>query len=70
MILTWLIALLFVGGLLAWFSERIDPAWPRWVALAVLTLELLMMLSLLGAAPEDGWLAAYNHAWLPRFGIA
>ena len=70
MILTLLIALLFVGGLLAWFSERINPAWPRWVALAVLTLELLMMLSLLGAAPEDGWLAAYNHAWLPRFGIA
>ncbi len=71
MILTLLVALLFVGGLLAWFSERINPAWPRWVALAVLTAELLLMLSLLGADPgNDGWLATYNHAWLPRFGIS
>lgn len=71
MILTLLVALLFVGGLLAWFSERIDPAWPRWVALAVLVAELLLMLSLLGADPgNDGWLAKYNHAWLPRFGIS
>lgn len=71
MILTLLVALLFVGGLLAWFSERINPAWPRWVALAVLTVELLLMLSLLGADPaSDGWLATYNHAWLPRFGIS
>ena len=70
MILTLLIALLFVGGLLAWFSERINPALPRWIALAVLAIELLLMLSLLGATPENGWLATYNHAWLPRFGIA
>ena len=70
MILPLLIALLLVGGLLAWFSERVNPAWPRRVALAVLTVELLLMLGLLGATAEDGWLAAYNHAWLPRFGIA
>ena len=70
MILTLLVAILFVGGLLAWFSEWINPAYPRWVALAVLVLELLLMLSLLGAAPENGWLAAFNHHWLPRFGIS
>ncbi len=70
MILPLLIALLFVGGLLAWFSERLNPAWPRWVALAVLALELALMLTLLGAGPENGWLAEYNRAWLPRFGIS
>ncbi len=70
MILILLVALLFAGGLLAWFSERINPAWPRWMALLTLALELLLLASLLGAAPENGWLAAFNHAWLPRFGIS
>lgn len=70
MILTLLIAILFVGGLLAWFSERINPAWPRWVALVALVVELLLMLSLLGAGPEQGWLVSFNHQWLPRFGIS
>ena len=70
MILVLLLALLFFGGLLAWASERINPDWPRWVALAVLLLALLLLLPLLGAAPENGWLASYSHAWLPRFGIS
>ncbi len=70
MIVPWLIALLFVGGLLAWASERFGAEWPRRVALAVLVLELLLLASLLGGSLQAGWLAEFNHAWLPRFGIS
>lgn len=70
MIAVWLIALLFLGGIAAWASERVNPNSPRWVALAVLAAGLLLMLPLLGAAPENGWLAETNRSWLPRFGIS
>lgn len=71
MILVILIGLLFIGGLLAWISEIFDPAFPRIVALATVILELLVMLSLLGASdsPDPAWLVSLNLPWLPRFGI-
>lgn len=71
MILVWLIGILFVGGLLAWFSEMFDPAFPRIIALVTVVLELLVMLILLGASdsPDPAWLVSFNAPWLPRFGI-
>lgn len=71
MILIVLIGVLFCGGLLAWLSEMLDPAFPRVVALATLIVELLLMLTLLGAGEtaDPAWLASFNSAWLPRFGI-
>ena len=29
-----LIGLLLIGGVIAWWTERINSDWPRWVALA------------------------------------
>lgn len=67
MILVILIGLLFVGGVLAWMSEGLDPKFPRMVALATVLLDLLIMLTLLGG---DGWVASIELSWLPRFGIS
>lgn len=67
MILVILISFLFLGGVLAWISEGLDPRFPRMVALATVLIDLLIMLSLLGG---DGWVASIELSWLPRFGIS
>lgn len=71
MILVVLISILFLGGVLAWLSERLDSKLPRVIALAAVLLDLLLMLSLLGGDGGDsGWIVAFNAQWLPRFGIS
>lgn len=71
MILFILISLLFLGGVLAWLSEMLDPKFPRMVAMLVSILTLLIMLGLLGAeADSGGWLASVDRNWIPRFGIS
>lgn len=67
MILVILIAVLFLGGVLAWLSEGLDARFPRMVALVTVLLDLLIMLSLLGG---EGWVASIELEWLPRFGIS
>ncbi len=67
MILVMLIGVLFIGGVLAWISEGLDPKFPRSVALVTVLLDLLIMLSLLGG---EGWVASIELEWLPRFGIS
>ncbi len=69
MILVLLISLLFVGGLLAWLAEFIDPKLPRLVALLSCVLSLLAMLTLLGG-DNGSWLASVDWPWLPSFGIS
>lgn len=71
MILVVLISLLFIGGVLSWLAEFLDPKLPRAVAMGSVLLTLLTMLFLLGAeADSGGWLAAVDVPWLPRFGIS
>lgn len=78
MMLSALIAVLFLGGIAAWISERRNPNAPRWFALATLALEALLAGWLFtgihtadmptpGIAPA--WLADMNLPWIPRFGI-
>ncbi len=69
MTLVLLIAILFIGGLLAWLSEFIDSQLPRLVALITVICELLVMLLLLGAQGDGVWLASFSADWIPRFGI-
>ena len=70
MILVWLISILFVGGVIAWLSERINPNYPRLIALITVLLDLLLMFSLLGTDPAaGGWVASVDADWIPRFGI-
>ena len=76
MILAWLIAILFFGGLLAWYSERWGGLWPRWITLIALTLDTLLVLNLLAGSdvspftPSDVWLEQMLVEWIPRFGIS
>ncbi|MED5412886.1 MAG: proton-conducting transporter membrane subunit, partial [Pseudomonadota bacterium] len=71
MILVWLISILFIGGIIAWLSERVNPYYPRLIALITVLLDLVLMLSLLGAElATGGWVAAIDAAWIPRFGIS
>ena len=70
MILVILIALLFLGGVAAWMSERVNPSLPRTIALVTVLLDLLIMLTLLGAESSGGWIASIEGSWIPRFGIS
>lgn len=71
MILVWLISTLFIGGVLAWWSERINANYPRLIALLTVLIDTLLMFGLLGLDPgSDGWVATVNASWIPRFGIS
>jgi NADH-quinone oxidoreductase subunit M len=76
MILAWLVIIPLAGGILAWLLEGTDPRRPRWIALATLTVDLGIGLSLAARRPvpagllEAGsWLERLDIAWIPRFGI-
>lgn len=71
MILIWLISILFVGGLLAWASERYNKNYPRNIALLTVFLDLLLMLFILQSEPSVGdWITTFQIDWIPRFGIS
>jgi len=77
MILVLLIAIVIVGGLLAWLLERMGTQWPRWISLAALLIDLVLSLTLWWAGHVDPsgigsrgvWLAELEWDWIPRFGI-
>ncbi|MGH7232014.1 MAG: proton-conducting transporter membrane subunit, partial [Nitrospiraceae bacterium] len=77
MILAGLIMILLLAGVLAWLSERWGSHWPRWIALAALSIDLVFGL-IRWIAPADqiqlsrpgAWMAEVNVPWIPRFGIS
>jgi NADH-quinone oxidoreductase subunit M len=75
MMLAWLIIILMAGGLLAWISEQWDRSLPRWIALAALTVDLVITATFWirnysgGNLFEPGWLASVNIPWVANFGI-
>jgi NADH-quinone oxidoreductase subunit M len=71
MMLLALIAVLFLGGLAAFISERWNPAAPRRTALAALALEFVLVLSqyALTADQSSVWIADLKWPWISRFGI-
>ena len=71
MILVVLISILFFGGVIAWLSEGLDSKFPRVIALTAVVIDLLVMLTLVGAdAGDSGWIVQLNAQWMPRFGIS
>jgi NADH-quinone oxidoreductase subunit M len=79
-ILVWLIALPFIGGLLCWLIERrFGSTAPRWLALGTMTLTLLLTLNIwlqhdpviaaLGTGSTQ-WMLEFQAPWIPRFGIS
>lgn len=75
MVLAWLIIILFAGGVIAWLADRAKMGDPRWIAIATIVIDLLLLigyyLSLGGTVTIAGqeWLASLNLPWIPRFGI-
>ena len=71
MILVWLISILFVGGLLAWASERYDERYPRAIALIAVLLDLILLLDITQMEPVSAtWISILQIEWIPRFGIS
>ena len=80
MILIWFILLPLIGGAVAWLSERLDPALPRWIALIALFLTFGLAFGIcvqspgiIGFSSGNGhgvWLAEFDHEWIPQVGIS
>ncbi len=76
MILPWLILILLVGGVVAWFAERRNDTWPRWISLIVLACDLALGLALwaqhYGAVTitaRGSWFTDISWPWIPPLGI-
>lgn len=77
MILVWLLAVPFIGGLLCWQGERVSRGLPRWIALATMLLVLGLSVGLwvtgeyrLPTAGVSQWSVEYRADWIPAFGIS
>lgn len=66
-----LIFILLAGGALAWPAQRFGDAWPRWVSLGAVALDLAVLVAIAFMHEGPGpWLAQSEWAWIPRFGIS
>jgi len=76
MILVWLIVIPLVAGLLAWMSGRRSRTWPRWIALAGISGDLLIAIVVWirarGAPPPGAapWIVDLNARWVDPLGIS
>ncbi len=75
--LTVLIVLLFIGGIIAWISERWHENAPRWVALITLAIHLVLLLVIWGqylaqvqVTGQSPWFGEVNIPWIPQIGIS
>ncbi|HQX89892.1 MAG: NADH-quinone oxidoreductase subunit M [Moraxellaceae bacterium] len=74
-----LILIPFIGGLLAWLSEKQSTALPRWIALFTMTVVFGLSLYLwlghdftldkLTATGAPTWTLEFNRIWIERLGI-
>lgn len=67
-----LIIIPVVGAITAWLSERLNPDYPRRIALITLLLCWLPLLTLPSSSPypaSPAWLIEYSISWLTRFNI-
>ena len=73
-----IIVILFLGGLVAWVSERWHQDAPRWVSLLSCLLAGVVLIPMFFVQPtqllplehvSSTWLEYVNYPWIPRFGI-
>ena len=76
MILFWLIAILFVGGLLAWLFEKVNTVMVRVISLFALLIDFIMIIifwfanyGAIKLGINNDWITQINWNWIPEFGI-
>ena len=76
MILFWLIAILFIGGLLAWLFERINVTAVRVISLLALLADFIIIIIFwianygsIKLGGNNNWITEVNWKWIPEFGI-
>jgi NADH-quinone oxidoreductase subunit M len=76
-IMPWIIIIFFIGGLIAWASQRLGPLWPRWISMTILVGHMGLLVALwiqhytqveLPSGPP--WLILYQQPWIPQLGIS
>jgi NADH-quinone oxidoreductase subunit M len=76
MILLWIILIPLLGGALAWLFSRDESVWPRWIALAALSIDAWLVFMLWPGSPgspefaQGTWLTEINRPWVPQLGIS
>jgi len=76
MILLWLIIIPLIGGLTAGLAGRRNPSVPRWIAIAALAIDcMLLAVFLQGPSAHaslalGAWMAEVNLPWIPQLGIS
>ena len=72
MILIWLIGILLVAGIFAWFAARWSAQLPRWISLIAIAIDLVLATFILAgrrSTATEMWLDEVNWNWIPSFGI-
>lgn len=76
MILVWFIAILMVGGMLAWISQRFNPALPKIIAAMATLIDLVLGIVVwiesetVVLAQESTWITRFQVPWIPSFGVS
>lgn len=76
MMLVWWIAILLIGGVLAWMVGGKAPKLARWICVGALALDLGLALDFWISGPGSmvpaglGWMEQFRAAWIPTFGIS
>jgi NADH-quinone oxidoreductase subunit M len=74
MILLWLIIIPLMGGLAAWLLDRKNGSASRWISLAALALDVVLLIMLWSAVPSSAalergaWLIELSLHWIPQLG--
>ena len=72
MILIWLIGILLVAGIFAWFAARWSAQLPRWISLIAIAIDLVLATFIWAgrhSTATEMWLDEVNWNWIPSFGI-
>ena len=75
MILLWLIVVLLAGGILAWLAARWNALASRWISLAAVCIDFVLVLTLwsrnfsVSLARTNEWFEQVDWSWIPQFGI-
>lgn len=76
MILAWILGILMFSGLVSWIAGRLHKDAPRWIALAALFVNSLLLILIWAKSMamadlnmSDRWFLEFDRQWIPFFGI-